>query len=130
MVELTACGPDDQDAQRAASVLAAYFNVEHTRAFRRRLGRRLAVAAIVASLLNAMTPLLPGIGLFVAVTALAVAATAGAVAEWHAENALRRTIHFETEPLADWQYRRTDVVGTYSTIRDHTTGARDHTFEP
>ena len=95
MVELTVVGPDDRDGQHAASVLAAYFNVEHARAFRRLLIPRLAIAAIVASLVRAMTPLLPGIGLLVALTALAVAATAAAVAEWLAENTLRRLIASE-----------------------------------
>ena len=92
MVELTALGPDDRNAQHAAAVLAAYFQAEHARAFRLRLWRRLAVAAIVASLLKMMTPLLPGTGLFVALTALAAAAAAAAVAEWRAENTLRRLV--------------------------------------
>ena len=92
MVELRALGPGDRDGHQAASVLAAYFNVEHTRAFRRRVWRRLAVAAVVALLVEAMTPLLPRAGLFVALIAFGAAAAAAAAAEWRAEHALHRLI--------------------------------------
>ena len=95
VVELKACGPDDPDGERAASVLAAYFNAEHTRAFRQLLWRRLAVGAVVAWLIEATTPLLPRAGLVVALLVLAVTATAAAVAEWRADNTLRALIHFQ-----------------------------------
>jgi hypothetical protein len=91
MVELTPGGVDDPDGQHAASMLAAYFNVEHTRAFRRMLWRWLAVATVAASLVEAIAPLLSGPGLLVALITFAAAATAAA-AEWRAENTLRRLV--------------------------------------
>ena len=96
VVELRACGPDDPDGQRAASVLAAYFNAEHTRAFRQLLWRRLALGAAVAWLIEATTPLLPRAGLVVALLVLGAAATAAAVAEWRADNTLRALINFQS----------------------------------
>ena len=95
VVELKACGPDDPDGQRAASVLAAFFNAGHTRAFRQLLWRRLALGAAVAWLIEATTPLLPRTGLVVALLGLGAAATAAAVAEWRADNTLRALINFQ-----------------------------------
>ena len=91
-IELTTFGPGDRDGHHAASVLAAYFDVEHTRAFRQLLWRRLAVAAVVASLVEAMTSLLPRTGLLAALMVFAAAALVAAAAEWRAENTLRRLI--------------------------------------
>jgi hypothetical protein len=89
---LKACGPDDRDGQRAASVLAAYFNAEQTRAFRQLLWRRLLAGAVFAWLIEATTPLLPGTGLVVALLAFGAAAIAAAVAEWRAETTLSALI--------------------------------------
>ncbi len=95
IVELKACGPDDPDGRRAASVIAAYFNAEHMRVFRQRLWRRLAIGAVIAWLIEAMTPLLPRTGLIVALLACGAAATAAAVAEWRADKTLRALINFD-----------------------------------
>ena len=88
-IELNACGPEDPDGHRAASVLAAYFTAERTRAFRRLLWRRLAAGALIAWAIEATTPFLPRSGLVVTLLAFGAAAAVAAVAEWRAENALR-----------------------------------------
>jgi hypothetical protein len=88
-IELKACDANDPGGHRAASVLAAYFRAEHARAFRQLLWRRLAVVAVVAWLIEATTPFLAAPDLVVALLALAVVATAAAIAEWRAENTLR-----------------------------------------
>jgi len=88
-IDLKACDANDPGGHRAASVLAAYFHAAHTRAFRQLLWRRLAVVAVVAWLIEATTPLLPGSDLVVALLALGAVAVAAAIAEWRAENALR-----------------------------------------
>jgi hypothetical protein len=95
VIELEACGPDDPDGQRAASVIAAYFDAEQMRAFRQRLWRRLAIGAVIAWLIEATTPLLPRPGLIVALLACGAAATAAAVAEWRADRTLRSLINFD-----------------------------------
>jgi hypothetical protein len=92
VVDLNACGPDDPDGQRAASLLAAYFNAEHARAFRQLVWRRLALGGVVAWLIEMTTPLLPRPGLLVALLAFGAAATAAAMVEWRAENTLRALI--------------------------------------
>jgi hypothetical protein len=89
VIELKACGPEDPDARRAASVLAAYFNVEQAQAFRRLLWRQAAAAAVVACTIEATTSLLPRRGFFIAIVTLVVAAAAAAIAEHRASRALR-----------------------------------------
>jgi hypothetical protein len=86
-VELKACGPDDPDGLRAATILSAYFCVERMRAFRKGLWLPLAVAAVpwaalaVTTLLSRSTIVLG----FVVLTALACGA---AVLEWRAKKRL------------------------------------------
>ena len=58
VIEITPFGPGDNDGQRTASVLAAYFNLERTRACRRLVWRRLAPVAAVTWLAAAVTTLL------------------------------------------------------------------------
>jgi hypothetical protein len=98
MIELEGCGPDDPDGQGAASVLAAYFDAEHMRAFRQLLWRRLAIGALVAWLVATLTTLLPTSDLIVALLACAAAATAAAVAEWRAKATLRMLIDSKQVP--------------------------------
>jgi hypothetical protein len=101
MIELTACDPSDRDGERTASVLVAYFKVEHSRAVRRLLWRWLAVAAVGAWLVAATTPLLPGNSLLAALIACAAAAGVAAVAEWRAETILRASLAAWVERIAD-----------------------------
>jgi hypothetical protein len=103
-IELKACDANDPRGHRAASVLAAYFRAAHARAFRQLLWRRLAVAAVVAWLIEATTPLLPRPDFVVALLSLAAVAAAAAVAEWRAEHTLRalanraRTVDWRPTP--------------------------------
>ena len=89
MIELKAGGLEDPDGQRTASVLAAYFQVEHAHAQRRLLWRQVAIGAIVACVVTATTSLLPTSGLVVALLALGAAAAGAALVEWRAERTLR-----------------------------------------
>ena len=88
IVELKACGQDDPDGRRAASVLAAYFYAQQTRMFRQRLWGRLALCAGGAWLIEAMTPLLPQAGLLIALVLVGAVGTRAAVVEWRARKAL------------------------------------------
>jgi hypothetical protein len=86
-VEVRACGTDDPDGSRAASVLAAYFHAEHTRIFRRLLWRRLAIFGAIflvgaAALSLSERAFVIGAGILVAVGAWA------AVLEWRADQKL------------------------------------------
>jgi hypothetical protein len=95
---LEGCGPDDPDGQGAASVLAAYFDVEHMRAFRQLLWKRLAIGALAVCLVATLTTLLPTSDLVVVLLACAAAATAAAVAEWRAKATLRMLIDSKQVP--------------------------------
>jgi O-antigen ligase len=111
LIELQACGPADPDAQRAASVLAAYFKAEQKRAFRQILWPRLALGAIVAWVVEAITPLLTEAALVAALLAFVAAAAAVAVSEWRAGNALRALIQSQrgdllVEHVADFPSQR------------------------
>jgi hypothetical protein len=88
VVELKAGGPNDPNGERAASVLAAYFNAAETRTFRRLLWRRLVLGAVAAWLIEAATPLLPRAGLLIVLLACAVVGATAAIAEWRAHKAL------------------------------------------
>jgi len=86
-VEVRACGIDDLDASRAASVLAAYFHAEHMRIFRRLLWRRLAVFGAVflvgaAAISLSERAFVIGGGIIVAIGAWA------AILEWRADQKL------------------------------------------
>ena len=95
IVELTACPMDDPEALRAAAVLAAYFNAEQTRAFRRLIWPRLAVGTAIAWFVEALTPMLPKVDFVAALLACGAVAIAAAIAEWRAESALLTLIASE-----------------------------------
>jgi hypothetical protein len=57
-VELKACGPDDPDGSRTATILSAYFHAEHVKAFRQLLWRRLAILASIWSAVAMTTSVL------------------------------------------------------------------------
>jgi hypothetical protein len=86
--ELEACGPDDPDGSRTATILSAYLDAENTRAFRQRLWKRLAIAAlgwlVIATTFSAFSYTRAFIG------SLVIAGTAvwAAVLEWLADKRL------------------------------------------
>jgi hypothetical protein len=87
-VEVEACGPDDPDGRHAASLLAAYLDMEHAKAFRRLLWRRVAVGAGAAGLIEVTTSFFSPAEFFVVWLILGATALIGVVAEWRAEQAL------------------------------------------
>ena len=88
VVELKAYGRDDPYGERTASVLAAYFDAEQKRIFRRLLLRRLVICAMAAWLIEARTPLLPRAGLLLVLFACVVLGASATIAEWRAHEAL------------------------------------------
>ena len=88
-IELKTCDRDDPDGRRAASVVAAYFNVEHAQAFRRLLWRQAAVLVVLTLVVSASTSLVPRRGLFIALLTLAAIVAVAAIAEWRATRTLR-----------------------------------------
>ena len=87
-IELTAGGPDDPDASRAAAVLSAYLQAEHMRAFRQLLWRRLAALAGVWSLLGVLSSLFTRGAIIGGLALFAAAAILAAVVEWRASERL------------------------------------------
>src|SRR5262245_41433156 len=87
-IRLKAWAPEEGDA-KAAATLRAYFAAEHATVFRRLLWRRLALIALGAWLLEAFTPLLPGVGLAMTVALVGVAGAAAFVTEHRAHSRLR-----------------------------------------
>jgi hypothetical protein len=85
---LEAGGPDDPDGSRTATVLSAYLDAENTRAFRQRLWKRLAMAAlgwlIIATTFSALSYTPAFIGSLV----IAGTAVRAAVLEWLADKRL------------------------------------------
>lgn len=55
VIGLHAGGGDDPDGSRTAAILAAYFDAEHARAFRRLLWRRLGAITLIAMVFEAAT---------------------------------------------------------------------------
>ena len=91
-IELKAGGPDDPEGMRAAAVLGAYFDAEHSRLFCRLLWRRSAVICLVAWLLAATTPLLPRTALVATLILFGTLAVAAGVAEWRMQGRLHTFI--------------------------------------
>ena len=96
VIELSACGPDDPDGRRAATVLGAYVHAEQAQVFRRLLWRRLAVIALIVWLLEATTPLLPRTALVISFLLFGAIGVAAAVAEWRTQKRLRALIDSQT----------------------------------
>jgi len=88
LVELRPGGPDDPDAMRAASILAAYFAAGQAQALRRVLWPPAAAAAGLALLL-ALTTFLHRTTLVMVLLGCAAVLIGTAVFEWRAERRLR-----------------------------------------
>ena len=100
VVHLHAEGNDDADRRDMAAILAAYFEAEQARAFRRVLWKRLGVVALLAIMFEAMTRLmsatvLAGFFAFVCGTGLV-----GGMVNWRAHRKLVRLVdeHAEHAP--------------------------------
>jgi hypothetical protein len=87
VITVRAGGPDDPDGSRAASLLSAYFQAEHVRAFRRLLWRRLAVVAAVF-FAGATAVSFSHRSIWFGEGMVACAAVWAAVIEWRAERKL------------------------------------------
>jgi len=91
-VELKACGPDDPDGMRTASVLSAYFHAEHMKAFRRLLWRRLGAVAATWLMIALTTALLSRGAIVTGVAVLGGLACWVAAIEWNAARRLRELL--------------------------------------
>ncbi len=88
LVELRAGGPDDPDAMRTASILAAYFAAAQAQALRRALWPPAATVAGIASLL-ALTTFLQRTTLVMVLLGCTAVLLGTAALEWRAERRLR-----------------------------------------
>jgi hypothetical protein len=90
MVEIRPWGAPDRDAARTATALAAYFEIERVRAFRRRIFPIVGVLSLVlialAGRLLSTTDVMGGL-LIAAAVVVYVSAF-----EWRADNQLRRIL--------------------------------------
>jgi hypothetical protein len=90
VVEIRPWGPPEEDAARTATALAAYFEVERVRAFRRRLFPAVAMAVLawiaLATRLFSLTDLFGGL-LIAAAVVVYVSAF-----EWRADTQLRQIL--------------------------------------
>jgi hypothetical protein len=82
--ELRAGGADDPDASRAATVLAAYFDAEQARAWRRLVWRAVAVGGLAGWALAVTTSALTPVDLVFGAGLLGAPAITSALAEWRA----------------------------------------------
>ena len=73
---------------RSATVLNAYFRLEHIRVFRQLLWRKLAGAAVVWLIVAEVTSLLSRTEMFVGLLFIGAAAMWAAALEWHADRRL------------------------------------------
>ena len=80
----------------SAATLNAYFIAEHATIFRRLLWRRLAMIALGAWLLEAFTPLMPGVGLAMTVGLAGTAGCAAFINEQRAHGRLRALLSGHT----------------------------------
>lgn len=88
-VDWRAWGAVTGNDEDTAATLEAYFAAEHASVFRRLLWRRLAIVSLAAWALEASTPLLPPIGLAMAVGLLGAAGIAALIMEQRAHGRLR-----------------------------------------
>jgi hypothetical protein len=86
--ELRAGGVDDPDASRAATVLAAYFDAEQARAWRRVVWRAVAVGGLAGWILSVTTSVLTPVDLVLGAGLLGAPAITSAPAEWRARKKL------------------------------------------
>jgi hypothetical protein len=84
--------PDRNDGARTAAILAAYLNAEHAHAFRRLLWRRLAVLAIAAIALEAITRIASASGVVICGALFCCTGSVGPLIEWRAEQRLARLL--------------------------------------
>jgi hypothetical protein len=92
VVHVHAESNDDADGRDMAAILAAYFEAEQARAFRRLLWTRLATAALVAIVFEGLTRFLSA-GTLVAFFALVCGTGfAGGVVNWWAHRRLERLV--------------------------------------
>ena len=89
---LKACGPDDPDGMRTATVLSAYLHAEEMRAFRRLLWRRLIAGAAAWLMLALTTTLLSRGAIVIGFAVLGGLACWAAAIEWNAVRRLRGVI--------------------------------------
>ena len=90
--ELRAGGVDDPDASRAATVLAAYFDAEQARAWRRLVWRAVAVGGLAGWTLAVTTSALTPVDLVFGAGLLGAPAITSALAEWRARKKLATLI--------------------------------------
>jgi len=86
--ELRAGGGDDPDASRAATVLAAYFDAEQARAWRRLVWRAVAIGGLAGWALAFTTSALTPVDLAFGAGLLGAPAITSALAEWRARKKL------------------------------------------
>ena len=90
--ELKACGSDDPDGSRTASVLGAYLHAEHMKAFCRLLWRRLAVGTFMWVAIALTTSLLSRRATLTGFLIVAAVACWAAFLEWSADHRLRASL--------------------------------------
>jgi hypothetical protein len=86
--ELKAGGADDPDGLRTAAVLNAYFQAEHAKVFRRLLWRRLAIAALILSVVALTSHLLSHGAALAGFLIVGLVAGWAAFLEWSADSRL------------------------------------------
>ena len=92
-IEVRVGGLDDQNAARAADVLAGYFEMERARASRRLVWRVVAVSGLVMWALDVATSVLTRVDVALGVALLAGAAAASAVLDWRARKRLETLLN-------------------------------------
>ncbi len=92
VVEVPACGAQDPDGRRAASILAAYFAVEQEQTTHRKVWGSTIVCGLTAWM-GEVVGLLSVRGLVVSLIALAVLAGLSVVSEWRARRRLSALVH-------------------------------------
>lgn len=106
VVHLHAEGNDDADRRDMAAILAAYFEAEQARAFRRVLWKRLGAIALLALVFEAMTRLMSAtvlVGFFIFVCGTGLV---GGMVNWRAHRKLWRLV----DELADSEHLPGDAA--------------------
>ena len=99
VVHLHAEANDDADRRDMAAILAAYFEAEQARAFRRVLWKRLGVVALLALVFEAMTRLMSATVLAAFFAFVCGTGLIGGMVHWRAHRKLSRLVdeHADSE---------------------------------
>ena len=91
-------GNDDADRRDMVAILAAYFEAEHAKAFRRLLWIRLAAVALVGIAFEGLTRLMSAGTLIAFFAVVCGTAVVGGVVNWCAQRRLARLVDEHSDP--------------------------------